>query len=175
MTKLLKLGLLVVVFFMSTIVWGQDAENRRAAKKLKKQKAFKELMQAVNDKSIEFEADWAYPMGYNTVDLNGNSNYLRISNDSAFIDMPYFGRAYQVTLGERGGFHAETIMENKVVKVNDKRGEIKIEFSLKGESDKYQCTLEIMGKNSVTLRVTSNNRSSISYRGKFEEWIKKKK
>ncbi|MGQ1784077.1 MULTISPECIES: DUF4251 domain-containing protein [unclassified Saccharicrinis] len=170
MVRLLKILLVIVLVAWTTMLWGQGVDRKKTEKRLQKLEAFEELVVMVKEKPIEFVADWAYPLGYSNVDLITNPNHLRLRNDSVYMHMPYFGRAFQVTPGERGGFYAEENIRDKKMKVNERKRRIRIEFMVNGENDRYQCFIEIMGKESATLSISSNNRSSISYSGDIREW-----
>ncbi len=152
--------------------WCQNTDKSPTDKRSKKTQAFEQLKVMVKEKPIEFVAERAFPMGYKNMDLFSNPNHLRISGDSVFVYMPYFGRAYSVTPGERGGFHFEGIMLNEELKVDDKKRRITLAFLMKEGNDQYQFYLEIAGKENATLNINSNNRSPISYNGNVEEWVK---
>jgi len=170
MTKLLNFGILIVIFGLSVTTLGQNSISKKAEKQQKKIQAFETLLDIVENKPLEFVAEWAFPVGYGSVNLVGNSNYLRLMNDSVDMYMPFFGRAYRATPGEEGGFVFKGIVFDKKVELDKNKREIRIDFVLKAESDRYRCSLEILGKESVTLQVTSNDRAAISYNGDIEEW-----
>ncbi|SMO81427.1 protein of unknown function [Saccharicrinis carchari] len=170
MVKNIKVVLLLALVFVIANAWGQNAAKSRTDKSTKKTQAFEQLKVMIRDKPIEFVAERAFPMGFKNMDLFNNPNHLRIVGDSALVHMPYFGRAYSVTPGERGGFHFEGLMRNKKVKVDERKRRIRISFEMKESNDQYQFYLEITGKENATLNISSNNRSPISYHGKVEEW-----
>lgn len=172
MVKNIKVVLVIALTLLSTNAWSQNTDKRGSDARSKKVQAFEQLKEMVSDKPTEFVAKRAFPMGYKSMDLFSNHNHLRISGDSAFVYMPFFGRAYSVTPGERGGFHFEGIMQNKELKVDEKKRRITLSFSMKEGNDQYQFYLEIAGKENATLNISSNNRSPISYNGDVEEWVK---
>ncbi len=172
MATLVKMFLSVVLLSFCTNMLCQEELDKKTKKRLKQLEVFEDLVTMIEEKPIEFVADWAYPVGFGSVNLISNPNYLRIVNDSAFLHMPFFGRAYQTSQWERGGFYSKDIMTKKEIKVDKSKQKITIEFTIKGENDRYQCLLEVIGKSSVSLSIISNNRSTISYSGEVEEWIK---
>lgn len=167
MVKNIKVVLVIALVFVFANGWCQNSD-----KSSNKMQAFEQLMVMIKDKPIEFVAQRAFPMGYKSMDLFSNPNHLRISGDSAFVYMPFFGRAYSVTPGERGGFHFEGVMQNKEFKMDEKKRRIAIAFSMNEGIDQYQFYLEIAGKENATLNISSNKRSPISYNGDIKEWIK---
>ncbi len=172
MVKNIKVVFVLALFFVFTDAWCQSTETTILDKRSSKMQTFEQLKVMIKEKPIEFVAQRAFPMGYKNMDLFSNPNYLRISGDSAFVSMPFFGRAYSVTPGERGGFHFEGIMQNKEFKMDDKKRKITIAFSMKEDNDQYQFYLEIAGKENASLSINSNDRSPISYNGDVEEWVK---
>lgn len=171
MVKLIKFSFVIMLFACGTVIAGQKSDSKKADRKLKKVEAFEEMVELVKNKPIEFVAERAYPSGYRNVDLFSNPNHLRIDNDNADIAMPYFGRAYQVTPGERGGFYTESEIEDMKLEVNEKKRKVKMDFVLRNKNDLYTCSLEVFGSGSATLSIISNNRNSISYNGSVSEWI----
>ncbi len=167
MVKNIKVVLVIALVFVFANGWCQNSD-----KSSNKMQAFEQLIVMIKDKPIEFVAQRAFPMGYKSMDLFSNPNYLRISGDSAYVSMPYFGRAYSVTPGERGGFHFEGILQKKELEVDDEKRRITLAFSINEDSDQYQFYLEIVGKENASLSINSNDRSPISYNGEVWEWIK---
>ena len=172
MVKNIKVVFVIVMVFGFANAWCQNTGKSSTDKRSKKIVAFEQLKVMIQEKPIVFIAERAFPMGYKSMDMFSNPNHLRILGDSAFVYMPFFGRAYSVTPSERGGFHFEGIMQNKEMKVDEKKRKITIAFSMKEGNDQYQFYLEIAGKENASLNISSNNRSPISYHGNVEEWVK---
>ncbi|NNK10229.1 MAG: DUF4251 domain-containing protein, partial [Flavobacteriaceae bacterium] len=96
------------------------------ADKSPSESSIKALDNLVASKSIEIEADWAFPLmtqgitsvansglflpgsNANRIDLMGNSNYLRIMGDSIDVSLPYFGER------QIGGRYADSDVGIKV-------------------------------------------------------------
>ena len=170
MQYLVKIIVVLMFLGVGMEMHAQDVKSKKAERQLKKEQAFNELVKMVNDKSIEFEAEWVHPLGFSSINLISNANHLRLRNDSVYMHIPFFGRAYQSTPGERGGFYVDNNMLDKQVEIDKRKKRIRINFKVDSSEDCYQCQLEIMSKESATLGIISNNRSSISYTGHVREW-----
>ena len=89
-------------------------------------------------------------------------------NDSAQADLPFFGTAGSVAYSaESGGILFDGIMEGFNLNVNEKKNRINLSFGVKTGRDKYNCIFTITGESSVSLGITSNLRSQISYDGRI--------
>ncbi|TLX78393.1 DUF4251 domain-containing protein [Labilibacter sediminis] len=170
MVNMIKYFLVFALLLGVGNVWSQDKLSRKEKKKIQKQEQLNEMIELVKDKNIEFVADRAFPSGWRSIDLISNPNYLRLSNDSAKAEMPYFGRAYQSTPGERGGINFDNKVSEKEMEINEKKGRISLSFEVKENNDVFRCQLDIFHSGSASLTVVSNNRQTISYNGNVEEW-----
>lgn len=164
----------LALFIAVNNAWSQDDLSNKEKKDIKQQERLAQMTELVNDKSIEFVADRAFSTGWSSVDLTTNSNYLRVFNDSAFTDMPFFGRSYQHTLGESGGIQFDNKVKERKITVNEKKGKISVSFKVIGKNDVFQCQLDIFDFESASLTIISNNLQAISYNGKITEWITEK-
>ena len=89
---------------------------------------------------------------------------VRISGDSSYVYLPYFGRAYSAPYGGDGGIKAATLMGN--YKVDYKEGKnYSIGFSAKGDNDTYRFSISVWTNGSTSINVTCNNRQAINYMG----------
>jgi len=89
---------------------------------------------------------------------------IRISGDSSYVYLPYFGRAYSAPYGGDGGIKAATVMDN--YKVDYKEGKsCSISFSAKGAGDTYRFSISVWTSGNTSINVISNNRQAISYSG----------
>ena len=96
------------------------------------------------------------------------SNYsVEIRNDSVFSYLPYFGIAYSAPYGGRGKglIFDEKITDHKLI--FDKKGTANISFRTRTEEDSYIYWIKVFTSGSADVRVTPNNKQSISYYGEF--------
>jgi len=113
----------------------------------------------------------SYEITVNRVNpMSGKSRYLtsgysvRISSDSAYVYLPYFGRAYSTPMNGDGGIKTSTAMDN--YKVDYKKGKSwSINFRAKGADDTYRFSISVWTSGKASVNVTCNNRQPISYWG----------
>jgi len=145
--------------------------HAQSKKELKKQKAavdFAKTRSLVESGSFRFDAIRAFPSRGRTIDLSSHSAFVEILNDSAQADLPFFGTAGSVAYSaESGGILFDGIMEGFNLNVNEKKNRINQSFAVKTGRDKYNCIFTITGESSVSLGITSNLRSQISYDGRI--------
>jgi hypothetical protein len=143
-----------------------QAQSKR---ELKKQKAAEEIAKArslVESGSFRFDAIRAFPSRGMTVDLFSHTAFVEILKDEAQADLPFFGTAQGVAYSpESGGIQFDGVMEEFNLNVNEKKNRINLSFAVKTGRDRYICNFTITGESSVSLGVTSNLRSQISYDG----------
>ncbi|MCP4310912.1 MAG: DUF4251 domain-containing protein [Bacteroidetes bacterium] len=88
------------------------------------------------------------------------------AKDSIFTaHLPYFGRAYQASYGGDGGIEFEGKSENFNITLNEKKRTIKIQFQIRGNTDRYDLFLTVGSSGFGTLNINSQNRQPISYTG----------
>src|SRR4029079_1054284 len=95
---------------------------------------------------------------------------VKLSGDSVVAYLPYFGRAYSVAYGERGGIDfTSTKFEYKIKQ--GKKGGWDITIKPADAKDIQQLNFTISENGYANLQVKSNNRQPISFYG----YIVKKK
>jgi len=122
-----------------------------------------EVESKIRSNSYEIKVNRVNPM-------SGKSRYLtsdysvRISGDSAYVYLPYFGRAYSTPMNGDGGIKTSTAMDN--YKVDYKKGKSwSINFRAKGADDTYRFSISVWTSGKASVNVTCNNRQPISYWG----------
>ncbi len=158
----------IVLLLLVVSIPGQ-AQSRKEKQEAKQQQKIEDFntMKALIDTSVyEFTANRAYPQGGTSIDLTTNPNFLRVMSDSAYAELPYFGRAYNVAYsGTNGGIRFQGKMDNFQVTENEKKLAILIEFEVSVPNDHFECTLEVYSRENASLSVLSQQRTHISYSG----------
>ena len=164
----MKTSILVLVI-ACLIATPLHAQSKKELKKQKTAEEFAETWRLVESGSFRFDAIRAFPSRGRTIDLATHNASARISNDSAWADLPYFGRAHSGVAysPESGGIKFGGPMEGVNLSVNEKKSRINLTFSIKGGRDQYKCIYTITGSGSSTLGITSNLRDQISYDGRI--------
>lgn len=156
-TKTSKLILLCLVCMTVTI--SASAQNQ-SEKKAQIERAVKE---AIDSKTYKIDVNRMQPMRGGSRTLTTNYS-LKISNDSVYSYLPYFGVAYNIPYGGgKGLVFSEPITEYKTKEL--KKGRMQIDFKTRSEGDNYEYSLTIYPNGSTTIHVQTSNRQSISYTG----------
>ena len=87
MMKMLLSSLLLIVILTSAS--GQKKEERKE----KRQKAYLECLELIESGEFKFEAEKAYPLTGQSIDLKTNYGFIKVSDNNRTGDLPYFGRA----------------------------------------------------------------------------------
>jgi hypothetical protein len=163
---------LVVLF---ALIVAPVISQEKTKKELKEERKIEKmnLVEAlVNAREFVFIARTANPMGYKSVNLTTNPNFVKYHPDLIESEMPYFGTAYSAV-----GYGGDTGLKFKgkpeeytVVKI--KNG-FQIDATVKGESDNFRLSLMVGSEGNSSLSITSNNRSTISYNGEISAPEKK--
>ncbi len=131
---------------------------------------FEELSELVNSREFEIQNEWAMPSTGSTVNLIGNTNYIRFKGDSVEVFLPYFGVRHS---GGRygGGQGIEYEGPAKKLDIEEKREKNRIVLKFEGRqgTESMQFTINLSSGKSTSTMVNSSERSGISYRGNVQE------
>ncbi len=158
------------IFVVATDVSAQDSLSKKEVKIKRRQEVVENIIEHIEKDSVFFVADWIHPIGWQSINLISNPNYLLLKNDSALAHFPYYGRAYQYFPGSGGGINFENVYLIKQVKKNYKKGTVILKFIVNGEHDIYRCTLLIFENGTASLIVNSNYLQTITYSGQVQDW-----
>lgn len=98
----------------------------------------------------------------------GNSYFVELLNDSAYVYIPYFGRVYSAAPNYDGTNFDEPYTNLKVTR-NKKNTKSTLTFDVRHESFVYKFTLDLWDGNSMSLNVAPNVGNSCTYSGTWEE------
>jgi hypothetical protein len=123
--------------------------------------------EAITAKKYIFKARTALPLSGGTRQLNSSYD-LTLRNDTLIAYLPYFGRAYNATIGRTtsGIDFTSTKFTYKVTE--GKKGGWTIFIEPKDVDDVRQLSLNLSKNGYGTLHVTNQNRQPISYTGAVE-------
>lgn len=92
---------------------------------------------------------------------------IRISGDSIYSYLPYFGEAYTAVIGRQDGLVFDEPLTG--YKISEKsRGYTEIKFTTQTFEDRYEYTIEVYPNGRSYLSVYPDRKSSISFDGKLE-------
>lgn len=145
--------------------------------------ALKEVIINSNYKFIATEArpmliagvtglDSFMPQGSNwgNINLNGNTNFLIVKNDSIHLDMPYFGerRMGNAYSTDNVGLKFKGKAKDITTRFNSKKNSYIVTIETKTANEFLNLTLTLFANKFATLKVVSNQRSFINYSGNWE-------
>ncbi|WP_124019520.1 DUF4251 domain-containing protein [Flavobacterium laiguense] len=161
----------ILSFFLSfsMLIGFAQEKTKQQIKEEKKTAKQKEIEALVDSKEYEFQAITAYPMGGRSIDMITNPNFLRFKKDSIDSAMPYFGRAYSGVAYSSGGGGLDFKGPIQDYSIKKGKKEYTIRAKVKGNADSYDILLSVFFEGTASLSISSNNRSSISYRGSIEK------
>ena len=126
------------------------------------------IKSTVDGKRFIFQAQSVSPTGSGIRQLS-SGYYLTVLRDSIISNLPYFGRSYQATMGAQdGGIKFTSLKFNYTVK-NRKKGGWDIKIQTEDVKGSPQIFFNISSSGTASLRISSNDRQSISYNGFVEE------
>ncbi|MEN3324055.1 DUF4251 domain-containing protein [Mariniflexile soesokkakense] len=138
----------------------------------------------VANKHFRIESDWAYPQVTNamqqvlssgllqpgsaagSINLIGNSNFLRISGDSISSYLPYFGeRQMNVAYGgSDSAIQFKGLVENyKAIQNND--NSYTINFEAKNNSENFNVFIKLSPNLNSNITINGTSRNTIRYSG----------
>ena len=156
----------ILIFSVITIN-AQENKSKKEIKAEKKSQLIEEIKKIAGSKTFVFKANNANPMRGRTVNLTSDYD-VRITQDSIFSYLPFFGVAYSVNYG---GTDSPMIFNKPFETCNFEttRNGYLVKVSVKNESDRLEYSFHISVTGSTSLNVSSLNRQSISYNGNIEK------
>lgn len=168
MNTLLKKHVVLLLLLVTGFSYAQEKTKKELENDLKiaQQKKIESLLAT---QKIQFVANRAFPMGYRSIDLTTNPNFISFSPEMIVSEMPFFGRATGSLPygGGEGGLKFEGVPDLYTIEKTKKGHELKA--NVKGKNDSYKILLTIFNDGGGSLVITSNNRASISYTGLVSE------
>lgn len=154
-----KLATLLILTFTCTAFTPLLAQKAN-----KKDAQFKEIKALIESGCYEFRVQSVQPTGARTV--HPSSIYTMEAKDNTFsARLPYFGRAYQPTMGGEGGVVFDGSPENLEISLNEKKRMVYVKFRIQGDQEKYELYLSVGSSGYGSLNVSSQKRQAITYSG----------
>jgi hypothetical protein len=124
----------------------------------------KSVKDAVESQNYVFKAQTAIPMTGRTRNLTSDYD-LRVSQGSVVSYLPYFGQAYQATIGETKSPLDFSSKDFQYVITPGKKDGWTVTIKPKDYKEVQSMTLSISSEGYATLQVISTNRQAISFNG----------
>jgi hypothetical protein len=158
-----------LLFLVLSLIINTGFSQEKTSKELRKERKIEDqnrIAALVNSKDFIFIASTALPMGFKSVNISGNSYYVKFHPDLIESIMPFFGKGYSaVAIGDDTGLRFTGKPEDFTLLKNKKN--YQIEVVVKGTRDIYHLFLSLGFEGSGSLTITSNNRGTISYQGEI--------
>ncbi len=154
--------ILLPVYLIAQVQNIKSKKEIRAEKKAKIEQSVKSLLKS---KHFTFVVRTANPMVGPTIALTSDYD-IKITKDSTYSFLPYYGEAYQVKYGNTdGGIKFETVMYNYEIEFNDRTSFYEIKFEVIDPIETFKVNLNISSSGYGNLKIISNTRQAISYDG----------
>lgn len=136
---------------------------------------FNQLQQLVNSREFEIEHQWVRPSWGGSINLIGNTNFIRFKGDSVNVFLPYYGERYAGGgYGSEGGIVYKGPVKNLKISTKKEDQEIVLEFEAQQGIESLHFYLKLFSNSNVSTNVTSSERATISYSGKITPLPKEK-
>jgi hypothetical protein len=157
---------LYIFLITAAVIAGTAATSDARDKRETRQDRFRETAELVESGEFIFIARRAHPQAGRSIDLTTHDAVLEISGNTGEARLPFFGRAFTVPYGGRGGIRFSGEIENEEITRNEDRMRIRYSFELR-DHDYYKVIMNIGYDGNATVDVISSNRSQISYQGRI--------
>jgi hypothetical protein len=130
------------------------------------QKTAGDIKRMVESKTFVFKAESASPVSSGTRLLSPGYD-VRVSGESVRADLPFYGRAQTIPIGNDGGIRFNSSSFDYKVKATKKGWQVTV--NLKDISHVQQLYFYIYDNGTATLDVMNIHRDNISFRGYISE------
>lgn len=171
----------IIVMVTSFIILSCGSSNLKSTNEVSKT-----LDEMMNKKTFQIISSWAQPQvtlamqqlgnagmlpqgsTVANIDISSHTNYLKMVNDSVKAVFPYYGeRQFGGGYNNNEGIEFEGNPQNLTIE-KDKKDSYDIQFEIKDKnssSENYQVFIKLFTNLASTIKINSNQRSSIQYRG----------
>lgn len=153
----------LLIMALSHALQGQNKQEKKAAEA----QAYLDLKELVATGVFTFSADWATTQQGNRINLQGNPNSLKFTEDKIIADLPFFGVTQVPSTDGRGGIYFEVEKPEIKTDFNDKKQRIELNFIGKNKTESLSCTLSLFKNNTARLQIFSSSRNAITYDGRL--------
>lgn len=109
----------------------------------------------------------------NRIDVTGDGHFISIDDAIGTANLPFFGER---RLGsDYGGNDSGISFDNTIrnYSITDDKNAFKVKFQVRGTNDQYNITLTVFGNKSVTVFVSSADKTNMQYDGDISALPKK--
>jgi hypothetical protein len=159
--------ILIVFLCLMTVLSVVSAQNGRSGRRSQRLERRREIAikvdSLVTSRTFTFRAREAIPASMPVMHLTSEYD-LKVSGDSIFVFLPYYGRAYTADyMSREGGIKVKGVVEDYYLAIES--DQYRIDFDVKTESDTYQFRLSVWKSGYASLYVNCYNRQFIPFSG----------
>jgi hypothetical protein len=162
-----------IIFIFAMVLFCSAVSAQKKPSQTKEQKQV-ELQKLLDSKTFVFNAETASPMGGSLVRLTSTYE-LTVNQDTLDSNLPYFGTAYRVEMGDTDSPLRFTSTDFDFDSKESRNGGTIMSFKLNSPSDPSSLTLSVSTSGYATLQVNSISRQSISFNGTISQIKERKK
>lgn len=151
---------LILLFAGSSQILFAQSKKEKAEKKAA---AVKEI---VESRHFTITVNRALPMSGPSINLTTPYS-VRISGDSIYSSLPYYGEAYSIPYGGGDGLMFSRTVSNYKCTFN-KKSNARVNFKTVNGEESFLYQLNIYSNGSASVAVIPMNRQTISYQGELE-------
>lgn len=168
MRKLIALSTLLLILFggqaCSTTKGGKSADTRKS-------EIENRVNELVDSREFEIDVKRAMPRGGRSINLTSIYN-VKISGDSIYSYLPYFGTAYNIPYGGGDGLTFNSTVREYECN-HDKKDTHQISFKTRSNDDNLEFFITIFKSGSTTIQVHPINRAPITFNGDLQIYDKR--
>ena len=123
------------------------------------------VMKAVDTHRFKIDISYMQPARGAAKQLDYGYN-IRISGDTLYSNLPYYGRAFNIPYGGGKGLVFDAPI-GKTAIAHGRKGASRMEIRVSNEEDNYVYTLDVYENGKATLNVYSRERESITFSGEM--------
>lgn len=121
--------------------------------------------EAIENKKMAVEINYVIPFRAGMKHLDYGYD-IRLSGDTLYSYLPYYGRAYNIPYGGGKGLVFNAPIQDYAVS-NPKKVLTKMDIYVENDEDRYAYMMEIFDNGQVNLLVRAQKREQILFRGKL--------
>ena len=164
--KKVKSRLQIVLLFLGILMLSISCGSTKDTGNSTESQKFGELKQMVISQKFEIENDWAVPLRVTSINLIGNSNFIKFKGDSVEVFLPYFGvRQSGGGFGSSGAIEYSGPAVDLSIEENLLKNNFLIKFEGRQGSEHLQFIITLFSKGNASTSVNSSERDPISYWG----------
>lgn len=173
MKKIISLGLLLLITISCSSIKNSVTESDIAnLKNVVFQKRFTIISQNATPLALNSNLGFLLPPGSNSglINLANINNHFKMVNDSVSIDLPYYGERQIVSAYNTNntGFEIDTKFNEVKTTFDGKKNASNLTFWVKTKDESLRILITLFANKSATITINSTHRTTISYRGYWE-------